>query len=75
MRHLLLLFITACLVLGCNSAGDNDKRNLLQGAWTLQQVDYPIGHTETYGMSGMSGESPLTRYKDTLVFSKNACSV
>lgn len=48
MRHLLLLFITACLVLGCNSAGDNDKRNLLQGAWTLQQVDYPIGHTETY---------------------------
>lgn len=54
MRHLLLLFITACLVLGCNSAGDNDKRNLLQGAWTLQQVDYPIGYVR--------GQSPDTLF-------------
>ena len=47
MKHI-LLFMAAFLVLGCNSNSHSDNPYLLQGAWTLQQLDYPVGHTETY---------------------------
>lgn len=43
-----LLFLTACLLLGCTSRDDGKKQFLLQGAWTLRQMDYPVGRTETY---------------------------
>ena len=46
MKHILTI-LTTCLLLGCTS-GDNGRRCLLQGAWTLQQMDYPIGRIETY---------------------------
>jgi len=46
MRQILTI-LAACLLLGCTSGGDGG-RWLLQGAWTLRQMDYPIGRTETY---------------------------
>ena len=46
MKHI-LLSATVCLLLGCTS-GDKGKPYLLQGAWTLRQMDYPIGRTVTY---------------------------
>ena len=46
MRQILTL-LTVCLLLGCTSGGDGG-RWLLQGAWTLRQMDYPIGRIETY---------------------------
>ena len=45
MKHILSL-ITSCLVLGCNS--NVEKQYLLQGAWTLRQMDYPAGGTKTF---------------------------
>ena len=39
--------MAARLVIGCGSDGSGDRPYLLQGAWTLRQIDYPIGHTET----------------------------
>ena len=41
------MIVTACLLLGCTSDGDGGRR-VLQGAWTLRQMDYPIGRTERY---------------------------
>lgn len=47
MKQLLVLIAT-CLLTGCSTGDHNDKSYLLQGAWTLRQMDYPIGRTETY---------------------------
>lgn len=47
MKHI-LSFIAACLMLGCTSNSHNDKPYILQGAWTLEQLDYPTGRSETY---------------------------
>ena len=46
MKQILTILATS-LLLGCTS-GDNGRRFLLQGAWTLRQMDYPIGRIETY---------------------------
>ena len=43
----ILTIMAACFLLGC-SPGRDGKRWLLQGTWTLRQMDYPIGRTETY---------------------------
>ena len=34
--------------MGCTSRSDDDRQYLLQGAWTLRKMDYPIGHTRTF---------------------------
>ena len=47
MKHL-FLFLAACLVMGCTSKSDDNRQYLLQGAWTLRQMDYPIGRTRTF---------------------------
>jgi len=47
MKHTPIL-MAACLVLGCNTGSKDDKAYTLQGAWVLQQVDHPIGHTEKF---------------------------
>lgn len=43
-----LTILAACLLLGCTSNDCSDKPCLLQGAWTLRQMDFPIGRTNTY---------------------------
>lgn len=40
--------LTLWLVLACDPNDQNDKAFILQGAWMLEQVDHPIGHTEKY---------------------------
>ena len=47
MKNILIL-LAACLCIGCNPNSKNSKQFLLQGVWRLRQVDYPIGHTETF---------------------------
>lgn len=47
MKHIALL-MAACLVLGCDSKGNRDRHFLLQGAWTLRQMDYPTGRIRTF---------------------------
>lgn len=47
MKQILITFIVF-LLLGCNSDNNNNKQYILQGAWTLRQIVYPIGHTETF---------------------------
>ena len=44
----ILLFLTACLMAGCTSKSNNNPQYLLQGAWTLRQMDFPIGRTRTF---------------------------
>jgi hypothetical protein len=46
MKQIMTILATS-LLLGCTS-GDNGRRFLLQGAWTLRQMDYPVGRIETY---------------------------
>ena len=47
MKQLLIL-LTACLLIGCYSNNSSDKSNVLQGAWTLRQVEYPYDRPDTY---------------------------
>lgn len=47
MKHFLTL-LTMCLLMGCSQNDSVDKQYLLQGAWMLQQIVYPYGHTETF---------------------------
>lgn len=48
MKHIVLFLTASCLMLGCASDKKDEKQFLLQGAWTLRQMDYPIGHTRTF---------------------------
>lgn len=47
----MLLLVTTCLLLGCTSGDRTDKKYFLEGAWTLRQMDYPIGRTEMYAVN------------------------
>lgn len=60
MKHILMILV-ACLLVGCDSGditvgagpvpastADGEKQFLLQGAWTLERVDFPIGYTKRY---------------------------
>ena len=47
MKQLLIL-LAACLLIGCYSNNRSDKSNVLQGAWTLHQVEYPYDRPDTY---------------------------
>ena len=56
-----------CLVVGCNFKYDNEEY-LLQGAWTLRQVEYPYEVpndtlTADHGVGSLRGKaSKLERY-------------
>lgn len=47
MKQILITFIVF-LLLGCNSENNSNKPYILQGGWTLRQIVYPTGHTETF---------------------------
>lgn len=47
MKYILLL-MASCLVLGCNTANNGGKRYILDGVWTLKQMDHPEGHSRTF---------------------------
>lgn len=51
MKHILMI-LSACVLLGCASSEDGEKLYLLQGAWTLQQIDYPTGLSDTFPHNG-----------------------
>ena len=50
MKHILLL-MASCLVLGCSTGNNDDKRNTLDGMWTLRQMYHPAGYTRTFAES------------------------
>ena len=59
--------IALCLLMACHdNTGSDEQSFVLQGAWTLQQVDYPYGRTETFSMrQGM----PLRLYEgDSVIY-------
>ena len=60
MKHKLLLLMASCLVLACTSSTGGDRQYELQGAWTLRQMDYPIGRVRTFA----EGETTLLRLYD-----------
>ena len=66
MKQILITFIVF-LLLGCNSENKSNKPYILEGAWTLRQIVYPIGHTETFSeQEGM----PFRLYDgDSLIYS------
>ena len=47
MKQILIL-LAVCLLIGCYSNNSCDKSNVLQGAWTLRQVEYPYDRPDTY---------------------------
>ena len=51
MKHILTI-LSACILLGCASNEDGEKQYLLQGAWTLQQIDYPTSLSDTFPHNG-----------------------
>ena len=40
MKHI-LFFIASCLILGCQGNGSSNRPFVLEGAWTLQLMEYP----------------------------------
>ena len=44
----ILITMAACLLIGCGSDEDYDEQYVLQGAWTLRQVEYPYDRLDTY---------------------------
>lgn len=44
----ILITLAASLLIGCYSNNSSDKSNVLQGAWTLRQVEYPYDRPDTY---------------------------
>lgn len=48
MKHVLLL-MASCIVLGCSTGSNGGKHYILDGVWTLQQMDHPEGHSRTFG--------------------------
>jgi hypothetical protein len=44
----ILMMLTAILLIGCHSDGDISKQCVLDGAWTLQQVDYPYDRDDDF---------------------------
>ena len=48
MKHILLL-MASCIVLGCSTGSNDGKHYILDGVWTLKQMDHPEGHSRTFG--------------------------
>lgn len=68
MMRFVLMAMTLCLLMACHDNTGSDKQSfVLQGAWTLQQVEYPYGRTDTFSMrQGM----PLRLYEgDSVIYS------
>lgn len=68
MMRFVLMAITLCLLMSCHdNTGSDEQSFVLQGAWTLQQVEYPYGRTDTFSMrQGM----PLRLYEgDSVIYS------
>ncbi len=68
MMRFVLMAITLCLLMACHdNTGSDEQSFVLQGAWTLQQVEYPNGRTDTFSMrQGM----PLRLYEgDSVIYS------
>lgn len=68
MMRFVLMAMTLCLLMACHDNTGSDKQSfVLQGAWTLQQVEYPYGRTDTFSMrQGM----PLRLYDgDSVIYS------
>lgn len=68
MMRFVLMAITLCLLMACHdNTGSDEQSFVLQGAWTLQQVEYPYGRTDTFSMQqGM----PLRLYEgDSVIYS------
>ena len=53
MKHILTI-LSACILLGCASSEDGEKQYLLQGAWTLQQINYPTGLSDMFPHNGQT---------------------
>lgn len=47
MKHILLL-MASCIVLGCSTGSNGGKHYILDGVWTLKQMDHPEGHSRTF---------------------------
>ncbi len=52
MKQLFLTLTTCLLLLGCSNS--NRRPFSLQGGWTLSQVEYPVGKTDTFPQNGMT---------------------
>lgn len=68
MMRFVLMAMTLCLLMACHdNTGSDEQSFVLQGAWTLQQVEYPNGLTDTFSMrQGM----PLRLYEgDSVIYS------
>ncbi len=51
-RQSLLAILAISLLLGCSMGTNRQKAFSLQGAWSLSQVEYPIGQTDTFPDAG-----------------------
>ena len=51
-RQSLLAILAISLLLGCSMGTNRRKAFSLQGAWSLSQVEYPIGQTDTFPDAG-----------------------
>lgn len=53
MMRFVLMTITLCLLLACHSnKGSDENTYVLEGAWALQQVEYPYGRVDTFSLKG-----------------------
>jgi len=50
----IIIFLAACLLIGCHAHSGNDEPFILQGAWSLRQIDYPAGYTVKYAEKGQT---------------------
>lgn len=64
MKHILLL-MASCIVLGCSTGSNGGKHYILDGVWTLKQMDHPEGHSRTFGETE---ETLLRLYEGDSVF-------
>ena len=48
MMKVMLSLFAAFMLLGCNSGENSDEQYVLQGVWTLHQVEYPYDRPDTY---------------------------
>lgn len=52
MKKLLLLLAMSLFLLSCSDAGKGGRAYFLHGAWTLQQVEHPVGEELHYTREG-----------------------
>lgn len=52
MRQSLWICLVCMLLLACGKTGNNKEPFTLDGAWTLSQMEYPIGEKDTFPING-----------------------